>query len=161
MRNRLAIPLAIGVLATAALPASAGGNSGRAGHHHQGTFRSFSQTFSQGSQGDVLPSFASTNSLAALELHGRLIANGFNSEFARQGLTSRGIGDLGLLDSGWGGWGWGGWSDTYPTPAMPYAPRVIVVRAPRRPVAEERPTVEMTPSGVQIVRGPGSRHVMP
>ena len=161
MRDWLAIPLAIGVLTIAAVPASAGHNGGHGGHHHHGTFRSFSQAFSQGSQGDVLPSFASTNSLAALQLHARLISNGFNSEFASQGFTSRGIGDLGLLDSGLGGWGWGGWSDTYPAPATPYAPPAMVVRAPRRPAAEEKMTVETTTSGVQIVRGPGSRHVMP
>ena len=153
MRDWLAISLAIGVLAIGAVPASAGGSSGHRGHHNHGTFRF--------SQGDVLPSFASTNSLAALESHAPLISNGFNSEFTSRGFTSRGTGDLGLLDSGWGSWGWGGWPDTYPALTMPSAQRVIVVRAPRRSAAEERPTVEMTPSGVQIVRGPGSRHVTP
>ena len=45
--------------------------------------------------------------------------------------------------------------------SAPPPPAVIAVNPPpppRRSEVEERPTVEITASGVQIVRGPGSRH---
>ena len=162
MRYWRSIPLAIGILGLAVVPASAGHGSGHAhsGHVHSGHVHAVQNGifFRSTMTGNVLPSFASTNSLAALELHQRLVSNAFNSEFIR-GFGTRGTGDLGLLS---GGFGWGGGFDTYGAPAIPSAPQVVVLQQPPppRPAAEAKMTVETTASGVEIVRGPGSRHVM-
>lgn len=46
-------------------------------------------------------------------------------------------------------------------------PIIVLSNAPaqptlvQRPIADERPSVETTPEGVVIVRGPGSRHLQP
>ena len=163
MRYWLSIPLAIGVLASPVVPASAGHGGGHAhmghvhsGHVHSGHVQAIQNRFFFRSTmpGNVLPSFASTNSLAALELHQRLVSNAFNSEFIR-GFGTRGTGDLGLLSGGWGG------GFDYGVPATASAPQVVVLQQqPPRPAVEAKMTVETTASGVQIVRGPGSRHVM-
>jgi hypothetical protein len=62
------------------------------------------------------------------------------------------------------GFGW--WDSSLPwtVPSYDQQPRIIVVNAasPQPPVAPAEPakvTVETTPSGVQVVRGPGSRHL--
>ena len=71
-----------------------------------------------------------------------------------------------------GGWGsgafGGGWApvalgDVGGFPTASAEPRVIVVampaaNGPPRRLEEARPTVEQTPSGVTIIRGPGSQH---
>jgi len=66
---------------------------------------------------------------------------------------------------GWGGpadWGWGwDWNNGAPgamTAAQPYA---FPPPPPQRLAQDERPTVETTATGVTIIRGPGSHHVLP
>ena len=53
-------------------------------------------------------------------------------------------------------------TDGYAAPAatdlVSPPPVALAPPPPRRSAADERLTVEMTPSGVQIVRGPGTRH---
>ena len=73
MRYWRSIPLAIGILALPVVPALAGHGTGHAhsGHVHATHSRGF---FRSTMPGNVLPSFASTNSLAALELHQGLVS---------------------------------------------------------------------------------------
>jgi hypothetical protein len=54
-------------------------------------------------------------------------------------------------------WDWGGLPPTYdPAPAA----GLVGFPPPRPPVAQdERASVETTPQGVTIIRGPGSRHI--
>ena len=62
----------------------------------------------------------------------------------------------GLLGGFLGGW------DSFGQPPVIVEPTIIAPSAapsrPSHPAFDERPTVETTASGVQIVRGPGSRH---
>jgi len=75
-----------------------------------------------------------------------------------------GPGDWGL-GWGWGGgggdggWGWGepaaaGLAEPAPSPGLGMLPPPPPMRT-----ADERPSVESTPQGVTIVRGPGSHHL--
>ena len=152
MRHWLSIPLLIGVLAvTAPALARQGNGHTRGGHAHVGHAHNGVR-----SQGNVPPSFESTNSLAALELHEGLVSNGLSRDVGRRRSSTRGSSsDFGVLDGGWGGW-----SDWYGAPATSTSSRIVIIRE-RRPAAEERPTIETAPSGVEIVRGPGSRHLAP
>jgi hypothetical protein len=110
---------------------------------------------------DVLPSFAVSNGLASLELHPTVVRPGRLGERS----SERRRRDLGVLIDDWPGLFDGsgyGYGSGYGISAPPV---VVIDRepppAPPRPAAEARPSVETTPSGVQIVRGPGSRHVAP
>jgi len=74
---------------------------------------------------------------------------GFNNGFFPFGFS----GDFGFPFGSWGDFGWPFPSNQLIQPAVTDDPPV----APR-PQRYEPPTVETTPSGVTIVRGPGSRH---
>ena len=82
----------------------------------------------------------------------------FGNQFNRFGSAT------GFAQSGFGWWDSSlfGWSGPYVDQSQP--PRIIVIAAgPRQPPAPPpeaaKITVETTPSGVQVVRGPGSRHL--
>jgi len=78
----------------------------------------------------------------------RRFNNGFNGGFF----------DSSFPFGGWGGWGWGDFGGPFPS-TQPIQPVITGDLAPApRPQRYEPPTVETTPSGVTIVRGPGSRH---
>jgi len=55
--------------------------------------------------------------------------------------------------------GWGGDTWTSPTAAYPVAPAPPPAAAAAAVPGDDRATVETTPEGVTIVRGPGSRHI--
>jgi hypothetical protein len=65
-------------------------------------------------------------------------------------------------------WDFGGWDYGGGYTPVDTSPRLVVLNAgapgtppalPTRSAVDDRPTVETTPSGVQIVRGPGSHHL--
>jgi len=66
-------------------------------------------------------------------------------------------GDFGFPFGSWGDFGWPFPSSQLIQPAVTDDPPAAPPVAPR-PQRYEPPTVETTPSGVTIVRGPGSRH---
>jgi hypothetical protein len=81
----------------------------------------------------------------------------FGNQFSGFGSTT------GFVQPGVGWWDASlfGWSGPYVDQSQP--PRIIVIAAPRQPAGPPpepaKVTVETTPSGVQVVRGPGSRHL--
>ena len=78
----------------------------------------------------------------------RRFNNGFNGGFF----------DSSFPFGGWGGWGWGDFGGPFQG-TQPIQPVITGDPAPApRPQRYEPPTVETTPEGVTIVRGPGSRH---
>jgi hypothetical protein len=50
---------------------------------------------------------------------------------------------------------------TLPPVVIMMSPPQAAAPKPRRPAAEERASVEQTPEGVTVIRGPGSRHIAP
>ena len=81
----------------------------------------------------------------------------FGNQFNRFGTAGS------FFQPAFGGWDTSlfGWAGPYADQSQP--PRIIVIAAPRQPPAAPpepaKITVETTPSGVQVVRGPGSRHL--
>ncbi len=162
------LPLLLVLLVTLpVLPASAGRGGGSGGHGAFGAapFRGFPQRhfFPFG----VSPNRFPGASYGLSASFGNSPA-GFSAPNGFGGRHGSGYGFGGLYgfappyagffpdwDWGWGGnWAWDGGG----APAIPAA---LPPDRPLRYAAQERPSVETTPEGVTIIRGPGSHHLLP
>lgn len=92
----------------------------------------------------------------------RGVSHGHVSAFRHQRLEHRHFRQIAPFAPGL--WYWGDWDDELfgygfglPGPVALAAPPPVLV--PRDSELDERPTVEHTPQGVTIVRGPGSHHL--
>jgi hypothetical protein len=150
MRRSLPL-LLLALLAFMAPPAMANQNQavvrGFVPHHHHFLFRNHTHFFSVATTPFFTPTFTLASPFIAQPLP-------FGSWPGGSGFGAFGGGFGGPVAFGEGG---------FPDVGAGAEPRVIVVAAPfgappARRAEEERATVEQTPSGVTIIRGPGSRH---